>query len=69
LYSTKVKQELISRRDSERERFYDDIVHVETSAYAHLTDFLSVLIYAAANQGRSSTSFIILRCEPASAIA
>jgi len=24
-----------------------------------------MLIYAAANQGRSSTSFIILRCEPA----
>jgi len=27
-----------------------------------------MLIYAAANQGHSSTSFIILRCEPASAI-
>jgi len=27
-----------------------------------------MLIYAAANQGRSSTSFIILRCEPASTI-
>jgi len=28
-----------------------------------------MLIYAAANQGRSSTSFIILRCQPASAKA
>jgi len=27
-----------------------------------------MLIYAAANQGRSSTSFILLRCQPASAI-
>jgi len=44
-------------------------IHVEASAYAHSADFLSMLIYAAANQGRSSTSFIILRgCEPASAI-
>ena len=51
-------QELISRWDSEHERFYDDIVHVEASAYAHWTDFLSMLIYVAANQGRSSTSFI-----------
>jgi len=25
-----------------------------------------MLIYAAANQGRSSTSFIIFRCEPVS---
>jgi len=57
-------QELTSRWDSEREHFYDDIVHVEASAYAQWTDFLSMLIYAA-NQGRSSTSFIILRCEPA----
>jgi len=56
--SPKCQQELISRGDSERERFYDDIVHVEASAYAHWTDFLSMLIYAAANQGRSSTSFI-----------
>jgi len=61
-------QEVIRRWDSERERFYDDIVHVEASAYADWTDFLSILIYAAANQGRSSTSFIILRCEPASAM-
>jgi len=53
-----LKQELISRWDSERERFYVDIVHIEASAYAHWTDFLSMLIYAAANQGRSSTSFI-----------
>jgi len=30
-------QELISRWDSERERFYDDISHVEASAYAHWT--------------------------------
>jgi len=58
------KQELISRWDSEREHFYDDIVHVVASAYASWTYFLSMLIYAA-NQGRSSTSFIILRCEPA----
>ena len=57
------EQELISRWDSERERFYDDIVHVEDSAYAHWTDFLSMLIYAAANHGRSSASFIILRCD------
>jgi len=28
-------QELIRRCDSERELFYDDIVHVEASAYAH----------------------------------
>jgi len=28
-----------------------------------------MLIYAAANQGRSNTSFILLRCESASAIA
>jgi len=28
-------QELIRRWDSERELFYDDIVHVEASAYAH----------------------------------
>ena len=61
-------QELISRWDSKRERFYDDIVHVEASAYAHWTDFLSMLIYAAANQGRSSTSFIMLHCEPSSTI-
>ena len=29
-------QELISRWDSEHERFYEDIVHVEASAYSHL---------------------------------
>jgi len=27
-----------------------------------------MLMYAAANQGRSSTSFIILHCEPTSAL-
>jgi len=27
-------------RYSERELFYDDIVHAEASAYAHWTDFL-----------------------------
>ena len=32
----KIKQELISRWDSERELFYN-IVHVEASAYAHWT--------------------------------
>jgi len=53
-----MEQELIRRWDSKRERFYDNIVHVETSAYAHWTDFISMLIYAAANQGPSSTSFI-----------
>jgi len=42
-------QELISRWDNERERFNDDIVHVEASAYAHWTDFLSMLLYATAN--------------------
>jgi len=66
-YATE-EQELISRWDSEREHFYDDIIHLEARAYAHWTDFLSVLIYAAANQGHSSTSFIILCCEPASAV-
>ena len=59
-----ISQELISRWDSQREHFYDDIVHVEASAYAHWTDFLSMLIYAA-NQGRSGTSYTILRCQPA----
>ena len=70
LITTVYQQELISRWDNERERFYDDIVHVEVSAYARWTDFLSMLIYAAANQGRLSTSFIILRCdcEPAGAM-
>jgi len=34
------KQELIRRWDSERELFYDDIVHIQASAYAHWTDFL-----------------------------
>jgi len=63
----KIIQELTSRWDSERESFYDDIVHVEVSAYTHWTDFRSMVIYAAANQGRSSTSFIILLCEPATA--
>jgi len=38
--------------------FYDNIVHVDARAYAQWTDFLSMVIYAA-NQGRSSTSFII----------
>ena len=28
-------QELIRRRDSERELLYDDNIHVEASAYAH----------------------------------
>jgi len=38
---TKNKQlELVRRWDSERELFYDDIVHVEASAYVHWTDFL-----------------------------
>jgi len=32
---TDTKQELIRRWDSERELFYDDIIHVEASAYAH----------------------------------
>jgi len=53
---TYYKQKRISRSNSERERLYDDIV--KASAYAHWTDFLSMLIYAAANQGRSSASFI-----------
>jgi len=57
-YATEDWQELISRWDSEHERFYDDIVHVQASAYAHWTEFLSMLIRVAANQGRSSTSFI-----------
>jgi len=47
-------------------RFYDDsVVHVEARAYTQWTDFLSMLIYSAAIQGHSSTSFIIVRCEPA----
>jgi len=33
-YCTEQK-ELTRRRDSERELFHDDIVHVEASAYAH----------------------------------
>ena len=28
-------KKLIRRRDSERELFYDDMVHVEASVYAH----------------------------------
>jgi len=46
-------QELIRRWNSERELFYDDIVHVEACAYAHWIDFLiytikqlSMLFYA-----------------------
>jgi len=35
------KQELIRSWDSERELFYDDIIHVEASAYAHWTDLLT----------------------------
>jgi len=35
-----INNKLIKRWDSERELFYDDIVHVEASAYAHWTDFL-----------------------------
>jgi len=49
------QQELISRWDSERGRFYDDILHVEASAYAHWTDFLCMLIYTATNQGAHQT--------------
>jgi len=43
-----VQQELITRWDSERELFYDDIVHMQASAYAHWTDFLisTINIYA-----------------------
>jgi len=33
-------QELIRRWDSERELFYDDIVHLQASAYAHWTEIL-----------------------------
>jgi len=29
------EQKLVRRSDSERELFYDDIIHVEASAYAH----------------------------------
>jgi len=43
-------QELIRRWDSERELFYNDIMHVQASAYAHWIDFLIYtmlgLIYA-----------------------
>jgi len=35
-----VQQGLIRTWDSERELFYDDIIDVEASAYAHWTDFL-----------------------------
>jgi len=56
-------QELISRWDSEREGFYDDIVHVEASAYAHWTDFLSM--QQLIKDVRVPAS---LRCEPTSAI-
>jgi len=34
------QKKLIGRWDSERELFYDDIVHAEASACAHWTDFL-----------------------------
>jgi len=34
------RQELTRRWDSEREHFYDDIVHAEASNYAHWIDFL-----------------------------
>jgi len=42
------EQELTRRWDSERERFYEDIIHVKASAYAHWTDFLisTITIYA-----------------------
>ena len=40
--SSNNKQELINRWDSEREFFYDDIIHVEASAYAHWTHFYAV---------------------------
>jgi len=45
------QQELIRRWDSERELFYDDIVHVQASAYAHWTDFQisTINIYARPN--------------------
>jgi len=33
-------KKLIRRWDSEHELFWDDIVHIEASAYAHWTDFL-----------------------------
>ena len=61
-------QELIRRWDSERELFYDDIVHVEASAYAHWTDFLisPTTIYARPNQSsmhlRPSHRVITLFC-------
>jgi len=44
-------QQLVRRRDSECELFYDDIVHVEASAYVHSTDFLisTINIYARPN--------------------
>jgi len=35
-----LNKKLIRRWDSDRELFYNDIVHVEASAYAHWTDFL-----------------------------
>jgi len=34
-YVNNVRRELIRRWDSERELFYDDIVHLEVSTYAH----------------------------------
>ena len=52
LYSvTSKEQELIRRWDSERELFYDDIDHVQASAYAHWTDFLisTINVYARPN--------------------
>jgi len=39
-----VIQELIRGWDSERELFYDDVIHAEASAYAHWTDFLITTI-------------------------
>jgi len=49
---TKNQQELIRRWKSERELFYDNIVHVEASAYDNWTDFLIstiIAIYARPN--------------------
>jgi len=41
---TKIAKKLIRRWDNERELFYDDIVHVEASAYARWTDFLILVL-------------------------
>jgi len=40
LYKKKAALGTRTHQDSERELLYDDIVHVEARAYAHLTDFL-----------------------------